>query len=847
MNALIRKEVRLLLPSWLLGLAIISAPIGVSRMGSPSFSFLLLMAGVLIAMGTALATFGREFGQGTFSSLLALPVSRTRLWWTKVLILAAALLLLYGAWWLSFSICAARWPELRRNAVDNELTLFTSGLILLTVFSGGLWTTLVFRQIASAIWFVVLVPVFLFTLGMALADHLSANPAFHRLMFTGIALGYGIGGFVYAWWLFQRAQDAQWTGGLVALPSWTRWTAPPAERREIKVNRPLVALVCKELQLYHAVLLIAAGFSLLHLAVIIIRKWGGGFPQHPTLSALLGTFWGLWWIMPFLVGAAAVAEERKSGTLESQLCLPIGWRWQLIVKFTTAITLGSLLASLPAWVLEAAQLPSLLDTTWTPLGPLLSMMLFGAMISVVSFYASTLARHTLQAAGIALMLVLVGGFVMSWIEYPELLFRVLLWRGNVAWIIGAPTVGIVLLVLSVRNFRLSLIGGQIWLRNASILAITLVCTLAMASGIYHRVWESVQNSDPRHGPARIGLKEPVRLQQDGNLAVLRAGGQLDVFSRSRFVERTFLERETVSEQRVHADHGTNWISVMSDLLETIAIRADGTLWVSEQSRDLRADSPESSRLVEVGGERWRQVVRDPGGHRSVLLLKTDGTLWRWRETNATNVRKSRLNAPPPYPLGNETNWATLTPFGTRTDFAKTDGTVWSTETAYRRSRADSIDLESGPPPGLTINRQPDLDGIQWRSGTRFRAGDAGVQSDGTLWLMGRIPGNRRKIMERIDAGTDWKAVAGGFNGALALKTDGSLWKLEGGNWTDPPHLRRLSQQSDWVAVAADINMLYAMAADGSIWQWEASEFRSGGFQAAPSRIPVKIASLFPSR
>jgi hypothetical protein len=339
------------------------------------------------------------------------------------------------------------------------------------------------------------------------------------------------------------------------------------------------------------------------------------------------------------------------------------------------------------------------------------------------------------------------------------------------------------------------------------------------------------------------------LQQDGSfagsLAVLRSGGQLDVFQRSVFAERIFIDTEAASEQWVHTDHGSNWISVVSDLLETIAIRTDGTLWVSEQPRAfLRTDPTPPSRLVEVGGDRWRQVVRDPRAHRSVLLLKSDGTLWRWRETNATNLRKSRLTAPAPYPLGKETNWARLTQFATRMDLAKTDGSVWSIHTASRRSRAGSIELESG----LSIDREPDLDGIQWLSGGRFRAGDLGVQTDGTLWLMRGLRGNRPEIMEPMDTSTDWKSVAGGFNGALALKSDGSLWKVEGDNWVERPRLRRLSQHSDWLAVAADINMLYALAADGSIWRWEAAEFRSGGFQVAPSRIPVRVANLLsPSR
>ena len=37
-----------------------------------------------------LGSFGRELSAGTFSFLLAQPVSRSRVWWTKTLLLAAA-------------------------------------------------------------------------------------------------------------------------------------------------------------------------------------------------------------------------------------------------------------------------------------------------------------------------------------------------------------------------------------------------------------------------------------------------------------------------------------------------------------------------------------------------------------------------------------------------------------------------------------------------------------------------------------------------------------------------------------------------------------------------------------
>ena len=42
----------------------------------------------------------------------------------------------------------------------------------------------------------------------------------------------------------------------------------------------------------------------------------------------------LWLLIPWLMGCVAIAEERKLGTMESQLCLPVNRRLQFAVKFT---------------------------------------------------------------------------------------------------------------------------------------------------------------------------------------------------------------------------------------------------------------------------------------------------------------------------------------------------------------------------------------------------------------------------------------------------------------------------------------------------------------------------------
>ena len=103
MNALVKKEIRLLLPSF--GFAcVLALPNFAFRFNSDGslmgwWWFLLSYAfcGALAVM-LALNSFGAEISSGTFSNLLAQPVSRQKIWDTKILLLAGALLII-GIFW----------------------------------------------------------------------------------------------------------------------------------------------------------------------------------------------------------------------------------------------------------------------------------------------------------------------------------------------------------------------------------------------------------------------------------------------------------------------------------------------------------------------------------------------------------------------------------------------------------------------------------------------------------------------------------------------------------------------------------------------------------------------------
>src|ERR1035441_387240 len=108
MNALVKKEIRLLLPGFLasvlMTLAIWLLPNDLDhRFGFAETLHILwfFSCPVLLAMMT-LGTFGREFSSGTFSMLLAQPVPRARIWSAKVLPLAVMVALVWFVWCISY-------------------------------------------------------------------------------------------------------------------------------------------------------------------------------------------------------------------------------------------------------------------------------------------------------------------------------------------------------------------------------------------------------------------------------------------------------------------------------------------------------------------------------------------------------------------------------------------------------------------------------------------------------------------------------------------------------------------------------------------------------------------------
>ena len=97
MSPLEAKEIRLLLPAYGVALLLAIVPVWLlpyDLNNADDFVVLSFLFGVVML---ALSPFGREFGLHTFPLILAQPLERTRIWWTKVAVLAVAMTTVFAA------------------------------------------------------------------------------------------------------------------------------------------------------------------------------------------------------------------------------------------------------------------------------------------------------------------------------------------------------------------------------------------------------------------------------------------------------------------------------------------------------------------------------------------------------------------------------------------------------------------------------------------------------------------------------------------------------------------------------------------------------------------------------
>ncbi len=889
MNAFIKKEIRLLLPNFLFAAALALALPFIPDHADGFFSGLLYFASfvfcpALIVM-VGLSSFGGEVSAGTLPNLLAQPMPREKIWETKITLLALALLVLAVIWTGAFLIGSGHGDDL-----DNVDWLGPCSLVItfgLVVFSGGLWTVLLLRQVAAAFWFTLIVPGAILTVLAALFSDHDGN-FFQGVIVTTMGL-YSLAGFFFARWLFLQAQDVQWSGGTIALPEmrglkW--WGTRSRESGIVGVSgssvasphrpRPCAALWRKELMLHQSQFVVAFVLLVLHLGVLAVRNFSD-LSNSKDLKFMLEIFWGLWLVLPLLVGCAAVAEERKLGTLEGQLCLPVKRRTQFAIKFLVVIFLSTLLGAVMPLLLEGARiLPSTdfeltkllfiasdtlssAQSFYTNLGlvdllPRLLLAGIAILIGSVAFYISSLARNTLQTLAPAVLGILVVFFLL---EIAGALWGMVfdfLWRGPLAYFIAVPIVLFTLLALTFWNFQQVRTSARMGWRNLLTLVFALVLGITATSAVYHRFWEKFSRFEPPHGTARLTQTDSIQLESWWTeISVRLPDGKIwnapfAYHPPSIFSMLSGTLNAKLSPGTFYA--GSNWMNIRRYGGELVGIKTDGTLWISESPRvaKQRAGNPSEMddskmrHLVQFGTEtNWCSASPK---YLSALLIKTDGSLWRLGTNHFDEKHQTwpGLRAFTPYRLGTDADWATVRLDYNEFAMVKKNGSIWVPPNGYDTNGLTTREIE----PGFSLTEFYDGQRGKYRSSTQISYGlqnKVGIREDGTFRIWADMHLEKKKASRnseyvwapadyQLGTATNWLALAGGNEKVVTLKADGTLWLWDfrsrtGSGWNDERAQRearqtvptQLGTHSDWIAVAGDSAGLVALAADGSLWFW----------------------------
>jgi hypothetical protein len=878
MKTLVAKEARLLWPAYGAALLLALLPVWLlpsDQQHNPqalaNYPFIIRSVYPLSfgAMLLALSSFGREFGLGTFGLLLAQPLERNRIWWTKVAVLTLALATVLVGWGLS---CTLRLQLGSRTSYWPE-TLALGATALLVMLAGGLWTTLFFRQTSYAFWFSILVPALI-------AVVLDALRASIWLICSALTC-YALAGFLWAWRRFLTEQDTSWTGGVVSFPG--RRGAESASMPGRRVQRPLSALFWKEVQLQQFNLIGMACLFVVHLGVVALRKAGSNV-LGDILKQGLEVFAGIWLLVPILLGSTAVAEERKLGVMDEQLCLPVSARIQFWLKLLFVLVLGGFLSPFLLWVAEG--FGSSLGPTAKWGGPNFFSLFWISFVglSLLGFYASTLARNLVQALAIAVVASIGMSMFAELAFSPFSLFGYRLWRGPLVHLVAWPTFLIAFLWLALWNFRHA---AESWRRNLLSIVAALAISVGLTAGIYNRAWELFMNLEPPHGTARFtGPKPPVLLAQPWgeNVTILLPDGRIwedhwrvleqDTnwiheafgalsfsFRRGPFEEYAIItNRPGTTQDRFIS--GSNWVSVATAIYnQIVAVRTDGTLWASETLRKSnlsnRSNGPPQAavnRLVQVGSDtNWSSVVQAAPA-LSVMLLKTDGTLWGWGGANTYGnvafMLPPLVHQSPPHRLGSDTNWATILSTISSVYAWKNDGTAWALHRHFDTARHHESEFD----PGLVLEHLASLDHLKRRSLGTYWPFELGVRNDGTLWTWLLVnPESPEHNINLIQIGrqTDWEAIAVGGAQLALLKTDRSFWGWNPAMewrrelWLAKASPSRMSKWNNWVAVGSMFGGTVSLAADGSLWYWWD---REGYFPESqwlrPSRKPILLENIF---
>ncbi|MDB6056451.1 MAG: C-terminal target protein, partial [Verrucomicrobiales bacterium] len=794
MSALIRKEMRALVPTWLATLALAVVPMWLYALKNkgewlvPTYRDLYQIAHLLqaqtdfilftiycFALGAvvlAVIPFGHELNARTFGFLLSQPTSRKVVWRSKALPLAAALLVNLGVYMLSLRL-ALTWASgitsTKEGWTNFTDMLLAAPIVALLAYSGGLWTTVLFRTNLGALGITIVAPFAVMMLEQGVFGSLAPHSLDYLMPWSLVA--YGVAGIFFARWYLIRAQDVPWGGGNVWLPTgkskgWRRFS-------EIHRGHRFVVLIKKELQLQQVSMFIAALLLAVHLGAFVIRLFNQGHTRS-TVWLVINDIWIVWFALPLVIGSLSIAEERRLATHEAALTQPVS-RWsQLLIKFLTSITLAIFFGVVVPWTLEHV---------WQSIGPASELMASvhwrdllaaTAIITLCAFFGSTIGRNTIEAVCIGVVLVPIAAAGLAFLSFNAFTGGSIPRYGLLTWYIFLSIFAPTVLWLMWKNYQRTRVGTANLVFTFGIFAAALCIGWGAASFTWNRGWEYFMSLEPKHvlpvmhigdgAKVATGGRHAFALLPDGRLWMaefrydIRYGAERDLDDRKHVVG--------VALNNARFLPGSNWVDLALGW-EPFAIKSDGTLWQlarghyetnANQKKSWTFDPPH-----QFGTDSdWASVV---SADRFALALKRDGSLWGCGFNSSGQLGPGPIeNLNSFKPVWPDARWKSVFASSGRCMGTKTDLTPWQWGSEIRYAPAQAIPDFTAQPSEFT--------GTNW---TSF-AHDVGeialaTRSDKTLWVF--MPTNRlgprweffgqavdRAGLQQLGTKHDWETLTG---------------------------------------------------------------------------------------
>ena len=227
--------------------------------------------------------------------------------------------------------------------------------------------------------------------------------------------------------------------------------------------------------------------------------------------------------------------------------------------------------------------------------------------------------------------------------------------------------------------------------------------------------------------------------------------------------------------------GTTWKHV-SIGKPAMGVKTDNTLWAwgyNDEGQLGHNSRTHISSPVQVPGTWATDINSFVSNYLNSMAIKTDGTLWSWGVNflgtlGLNQAHEARVSSPVQIP---GTTWSKVDATGQCTMALKTDGTIWAMgDNQFGSLGQNSLVKYSSP---VQIGDQ-----TNWVSISTGNGAQAAVNTSGQLWVWGNnVEGNlgQNNVIKYSSPvqipGTNWAHcnIGDGEKRFLATKTDGTLW------------------------------------------------------------------------